>query len=361
MLVARAPVRLSFGGGGTDLEAYYAAHGGFVVSAAISRYAYVTARVPGDRSIRINSADYRLWETFEPGVLPPVAEPLSLPKAAIEAFLSAGIRETGIDLFLASEVPPGTGLGSSSAMAVALVHALAATTGGELDAASAAGRACGLEIERLGMPIGKQDQYASAFGGLNAIELTAHGVDVQRLPLGPSLAAALDERLLLFATGHSRQAASILREQQADTRTKPAVLEALHTIKSLAYDMAEALVVGDLDLFGLLLHRGWQEKRRLSSRISSPEIDEWYDAARQAGALGGKIAGAGGGGFLLLYCPPAGQAPVRAAMAERGLRELRFEIDWQGARVLHTSAADIPPEADPVADGVHIKEEHSNA
>ncbi len=326
---------MSFGGGGTDLAAYYAAHGGFVVSAAITRYAYVMASVPPDGSIRINSADYRIWQAYEPGHIPPVAEPLSLPKAAIERWASEGLGNTGVDLFLTAEVPPGTGLGSSSAMSVALMHALGALSGHPLDSRAAAEEACAIEIDRLGMPIGKQDQYASAFGGLNTIEFAADGVQVRRLPLSPGLVQDLSDRLLLFSTGHSRQAASILREQQADTGTKPAVREALHHIKALAYEMHAALLEGEFDRFGQLLHRAWEQKRRLSNRISSAAIDGWYDAARHSGALGGKIAGAGGGGFLLLYVPLDRQAAVRATMAEHGLSELRFDFDWEGARVLH--------------------------
>ncbi|MBX6342032.1 MAG: GHMP kinase, partial [Thermomicrobiaceae bacterium] len=284
MVIARAPVRISFGGGGTDLAAYYARFGGFVVSAAITRYAHVVAGAPPDRGVQIISADYRTWESFRPGVCPPVEGQLALPKAAIEWFFHQGLDEVGVDLFLAAEVPPGTGLGSSSAMAVALVTALSAHLGRPLDAARAAELACWLEIDRLGMPIGKQDQYASAFGGLNAIEFTADGVRVAPLGLAPDVTAALAERLLLFSTGHRRDSASILRQQRADTETKSAVVEALHRIKALAHEMCDALVAEDLDRFGGLLDLGWREKKRLSRRVSTSEIDQWYAAAREAGA-----------------------------------------------------------------------------
>lgn len=334
MVIARAPVRLSFGGGGTDLAAYYETFGGFVVSAAITRYSYVMASIPPDGGVRVNSADYRVWLAYERGCIPAVDEPLSLPKAAIERYAERGLRETGVDLFLTAEAPPGTGLGSSSAMAVALAQAMSAITGTRLDPASAAAEACGLEIERLGMPIGKQDQYASAFGGLNTIEFTQAGVTVRPLPVPRDVAQALSDRLLLFSTGRSREASSILRQQQADTGTKPAVQKRLHEIKALAYLMCDVLVAGELDQFGLLLHRAWEEKRRISSHISSVDIDRWYAAARQAGAIGGKIAGAGGGGFMLLYVPPARQSAVRTAMLEHGLAELRFDFDWAGAQVM---------------------------
>ncbi|MCZ7572119.1 MAG: GHMP kinase [Ardenticatenaceae bacterium] len=334
MLIARAPVRISFGGGGTDLAAYYTRFGGFVVSAAITRYCYVVARTPADRRLRIYSADYQITETFRCGEPPVVEEPLILPKAAIERFLDRGLRETGINLFLAAEVPPGTGLGSSSAMAISLIRALAASVGMGLTATEAAGLACWLEIERLGMPIGKQDQYASAFGGLNTIEFTADGVSVRPLRAPADVVAALSARLLLFSTGKSRDSAGILRQQRADTGSKPAVIESLHRIKALAEEMCEALMAADLDGFGGLLDRAWWHKKQLSGKISSATIDQWYEAAREAGALGGKIAGAGGGGFLLLYCPPRRQKAVRAAMAQFGLRELAFGFDFAGAQVL---------------------------
>ncbi len=332
-VIARAPVRISFGGGGTDLAAYYAAFGGFVVSTAITRYCCVVAREPADGSVRLNSADYRIWEQFGPGELPYVQEPLVLPKAAIAWAAEQGWLPQGVDLFLAAEVPPGTGLGSSSAMTVALVHALAALGGNMLTPAAAAAQACSLEIERLGKPIGKQDQYASAYGGLNIIEFSVDGVQVTPLNVGREVAAALNQRLLLFATGQSRDSAGILAEQRTHTTTQPLVIEALHRIKALAYAMCETLLAQDLDAFGRLLDQAWQQKRGLSGKVSSAAIDTWYAAARAAGALGGKITGAGGGGFLLLYCPLEQQAAVRGAMAQHGLLELAFDIDVNGAHV----------------------------
>ena len=274
-IVARAPVRISFGGGGTDLAAYYARHGGFVVSAAITRYSYVTVGPSADGGIRINSADYRVWERIPPGQAPVVADPLRLPKAAVGWFARHGLTEAGAELFLAAEVPPGSGLGSSSAMAVALVHALAARTGLELDAGEVAELACHLEIERLGMPIGKQDQYASAFGGLNAISFGADNVAVERLDLRAGVAAELADRLLLFSTGRTRDSAAILDGQRRATESDGAVVEGLHRIKALALEMHGALLVGDLDGFGRLLDRGWSQKRGLSAGIAAAAIDRW--------------------------------------------------------------------------------------
>jgi len=340
MIIARAPVRISFGGGGTDLEAYYAEHCGFVLSATISRYCTVLAREASDGRIRITSSDYAISETFEPGALPANEQALALPKAAIEWFIARGLCTNGVELMLSADVAPGTGLGSSSAMAVALVRALVGLAGVPVAATELAELACALEIDRLGQPIGKQDQYASAFGGLNAIEFATQGVRVQPLDLPPNLLAALDARLMLFSTGRTHLSSSILRQQQADTRASAMVLDSLHRIKALAYAMRDALCQQDLDLFGQLLHQSWCQKRQLSSAISSPAIDRYYAAARAAGALGGKIAGAGGGGYMLIYCSPSHQRRVRSAMAELGLRELPFSFERRGASVLYQQDGD---------------------
>lgn len=356
MIVVRTPLRVSFGGGGTDLAAYYDRFGGFVLSSAITRYCYVMAGPAADGGIHINSADYRAWADYARGETPSVEEPLALPKAAVCWFGARGVYEYGIDLFLASQVPPGTGLGSSSAMAASLGRAIAAyldqppTHGerlgssepqledrpgaGAMDAQAVAELACWLEIERLGMPIGRQDQYACAFGGLNIIEFADDAVHVAPLPLPPDVIASLQRRLLLFSTGRAHNSAQILRRQRSDSRANPRVIESLHHIKRLAWQMCEALTAQDLDRFGDLLDQSWQMKKRLSERISSGAIDNYYAAARAAGALGGKITGAGGGGFLLLYCPVPRQPAVRAALARHGLTELAFDFDFSGTTVL---------------------------
>lgn len=342
-VIARVPARISFGGGGTDLAAYYTRFGGFVVSAAIARYAYVVAREPADGRLSITSADYGIWETSEPGVIPEPEGPLALPRAAVEWFAQRGLGERGVDLFLSSEILPGTGLGSSSSMAVALVRAVAAYLDLAIDAGELAELASHLEIGRLGMPIGKQDQYAGAFGGLNAITFLEGGVEVAPLDLPACVSEALDTRLLLFSTGTTRDSSSILRGQQRDTTTKPAVTRALHCIKALGLQMRDALAAGDLDGFGRLLHAAWEQKKRLSGRVSSSAIDGWYGAARRAGALGGKITGAGGGGFLLLYCPLERQASLRAVLTDLGLRELPFRFDWTGAQILAPAQLESVP------------------
>jgi D-glycero-alpha-D-manno-heptose-7-phosphate kinase len=333
MIYAHAPVRISFGGGGTDLAAYYARHGGMVVSAAITHYCGVQVRRPANGGFTLTSRDYDVDERFPPGAVPPVAEPLALPKAALAWFEPHGLAERGAELVLSATVPPGSGLGASSAMAVALAAALGAYLDTPLGPAELAETASALEIERLGQPIGLQDHYASAFGGLNCITFEPGRVHVEPLGLAPGAAVALNERLLLFWTGCTRDSATILHQQRADSRSQPAVVEGLHRIKALAAQMRAALCEADLDRFGRLLHQGWEEKRRLSRRITSPAIDGWYAAARDAGALGGKIAGAGGGGYLLLYCPTERQPALRDMMQRCGLAELAFDFDYGGVQV----------------------------
>ena len=330
MLLIRAPLRVSFGGGGTDLPAFYERHGGLVVSAAIARYCYALVEETRDGSGWLTSADYGERLRWEPARLPRAAPPLALPKAALAELASRGALTAGVALTLASEAPPGSGLGGSSAMAVALTQALATRFETPLSAEQAAARACTLEIERLAAPIGKQDQYASAFGGLNVIEFTAAGVRVTPLRVTPAMRAALDERLLLFWTGQAHDSASILRRQRRDTQSDAAVIARLQRIKQLAAEMRAALEAADLQTFGHLLDDAWQTKRRLSGAISSDAIDEWYSVARDAGALGGKITGAGGGGFLLLFAEPQRQPAVRRALAAQGLIETPFNFDMTG-------------------------------
>lgn len=347
MVIARSPVRISFGGGGTDISTYYLRHGGRVVSAAVSRYCHVMANRTDTGAIHITSSDYAIDEWIAPGQLPRVAEPMILPKAVTARFGRSGAYATGLELFTTSDVPPGTGLGSSSAMACALVQALSSLSGQDLERDRIADTACTVEIDDIGLPIGKQDQYASAFGGLNIIDISDKGVVVTPLDLPPDVVSALDTRLMLFSTGKSRNSASILRRQRRDSGSDPAVITSLHRIKKLADDMCDALLRHDLDGFGALLDRGWREKKRLSSSISTSAIDGYYQAALDAGALGGKITGAGGGGFLLVYAPPARQPQVRRALSTLGLSELPFRFDNDGTQLLTGCATASLPHTAP--------------
>jgi D-glycero-alpha-D-manno-heptose-7-phosphate kinase len=260
---------------------------------------------------------------------------LPLLSAAVEWFDKQGFLERGIQIFTASEVPPGTGLGSSSAMAVAMFVGLAAYSGVPMDPGKAAQLASWVELERLARPIGKQDQYACSFGGLNSIRFgPGEGVQVRRLQVSPSFERMLERSLTLFAIGRSRDSATILRQQSYDAGVSKETVAKLHKIKSLAHEAESAVQSEDLLAIGEILHEGWMVKRELSSSVSSSEIDAAYDAACQAGATGGKLVGAGGGGFLLLCCPLSARQSVQQRLEGMGLRELPFGFDFNGATVL---------------------------
>ena len=332
MLIARAPVRISFGGGGTDLEAYYARYGGMVVSAAINKYFY-TIISPSDEhdGVQIISSDYQTFYRSDSDQLTFWNSNLELPRAILDHF---GLQR-GYNLFLASEVPPGTGLGSSGSVAVTLVRALSTLCGLALSREQIAELAAYIEIEKLQMPVGKQDQYAAAFGGLNVITFRPEGVTVEPLKMEKGALRRLERSLLLFFTGSTRESSRILQHQKrASEEHRGPVINALHAIKAFAQEMRACLETGELDAFGELLHRSWEQKKRLAPNITTPFIDRCYALARQQGALGGKITGAGGGGFLMLYCPPDHQAAVTAALEGEGLVRMNFRFDFQGARVL---------------------------
>lgn len=331
MLIARAPMRISFGGGGTDLEAYYAKYGGLVISSAINKYFYAIITSDESEDLQVISADYRSLFRHSPYEDLFWNGDLALPKAILHHF---GIRR-GINLFVASEVPPGTGLGSSSAAAVTMVRAISTLIEQPMTKQQVAELASSIEINKMGMPIGKQDQYASAFGGLNKINFGSDGVIVEPLHIAPGVQQALESRLMLFFTGSSRESTSILKHQRTSTENRDGkVLQALHNIKQVASDVQTCLERGDLDEFARLLHYSWQEKRRLAPGLSTGFIDECYSLALAQGASGGKITGAGGGGFLLLYCLVERQQAVTEALEQRGLKRMNFHFDHQGATVL---------------------------
>jgi D-glycero-alpha-D-manno-heptose-7-phosphate kinase len=331
MLIARAPVRISFGGGGTDLEAYYAKYGGVVISTALNKYFYAVITTDESDDLQVISADYRSLFRHSPYNDLFWNGDLALPKAILHHF---GIRR-GINLFVASEVPPGTGLGSSSAAAVTMVRAISNLIEQPMTKQQVAELASYIEICKMGMPIGKQDQYASAFGGLNKITFTREGVAVEPLNIAPDVRQTLGRRLMLFFTGASRESTSILKHQRQSTENQDeAVLQALHNIKQVAIDIHMCLERGDLDEFARLLDYSWQEKRRLAPGLSTSFIDECYSLALQQGASAGKITGAGGGGFLLLYCHEHVQEAVTRALEDRGLKRMNFRFDHQGATVV---------------------------
>ena len=331
MLIARAPMRISFGGGGTDLEAYYARYGGLVISTAINKYFYAVITTDESDDLQVISADYRSLFRHSPYNDLFWNGDLALPKAILHHF---GIRR-GINLFVASEVPPGTGLGSSSAAAVTMVRAISTLVEQPMTKQQVAELASYIEIGKMGMPIGKQDQYASAFGGFNKITFTNEGVTVEPVKIAPDVRKTLERRLMLFFTGSSRESTSILKHQRKSTQEQDGpVLQALHNIKQVAVDVQSCLERGNLDEFARLLHYSWQEKRRLAPGLSTGFIDECYSIALEHGASAGKITGAGGGGFLLIYCHEPAQEAVTNALEERGLKRMNFRFDQQGATVV---------------------------
>lgn len=331
MLIARSPVRVSFFGGGTDLAAYYERYGGAVLSTTIDKYVYVHLNTSTRDALQITSSDYRTFYRHNPGEPLLWDGDLSLPRAVLQQF---GV-EHSVSIFLASEAPPGTGLGSSSAVTVALIKAISAACGLNLTKPQVAELACYIEIEKLAKPIGVQDQYAAAFGGLNWITFGANGINVQPLSIPSPTVSRLESNLLLMFTGATHDSAYILAQQTDATKThKGIVVESLQAVYELALQARTYLQRGEIDRFGALLDMAWQHKKRFAPGISNDYIDHCYAIARNNGVLGGKIAGAGGGGFLLLYCEEGTVHRVEQALTREGLRRMDFRFENDGGRVL---------------------------
>ena len=326
MILSRAPLRISIGGGGTDLPSYYSQHGGFVLGAAIDKYIYLYVNRPAaDDLIRVK---YSLYEE--------VASADDVKHDLVRPLLKLLEIDSNIEIASMADVPAGTGLGSSSAYVVGLLVALHELKRRPLPPKALAELAGHVEIDLAGHPVGKQDHYMSAFGGLTCLEIDTDGTThVTPLNISISNIEKLEASILLFFTGLSRSANTILSAQRSDTeRGNADVVESLHVTKSLGLRIKEALEKGRLDEFGSMMHEHWLNKKRRSGQISDTKIDEWYEAARAAGALGGKIVGAGGGGFLMLYCPDDTRAAVRATLAGRGLTEMPFRLEFQGAKTV---------------------------
>ena len=339
MLIARAPLRISFAGGGTDLEAYYAKHGGVVVSATINKYFYVFLSRTLDGAVQVTSSDYRVFERRAAGEELSSEGDLAYLKAILQEF---GVRR-GLSVFTACEIPPGTGLGSSSTVAVALVKALATLCQRRASKQEIAELASYIEVVKQGRPIGLQDQFAASFGGLNCIHFESAGATVAPLRLSTDVRDRLENSILLFFTGSSRSATTILTEQRlASLNDNPEVIENLHGIKRDALEVRQALEEGRLRRVGEIMHGSWQRKKQLARGVSNERIDRLYQQALEHGAVGGKLAGAGGGGFLLLYCEPENHAAVTRALESEGLGRLAFHFDDGGAQVLVNSMPDVP-------------------
>lgn len=331
LLIARAPVRISFGGGGTDLPAYYNQFDGMVVNTAINRYVYTFVSSGVSDALQIISSDFRMFYRHQAGNEFSTEGELGLVKAVLREFNVA----EGLDVFVASQIPPGTGLGGSGAVAVSIITALAAWQGRNLNKIDIAEMACDIGINKLHLPSGKQDEYGATMGGLNQIVFTKEATTVNPVKQPPGALESFQKRLMLFYTGKSRDSGKILSDQSKASREQnPATLERMHKIKALGYDILAALSEGRLDDFGDLLHQSWVQKRGVNRDISNDQIDVAYDAARSNGAIGGKITGAGGGGFMMVYCHEEKQEAVTKALQALGLARMDFRFDFDGAQVL---------------------------
>lgn len=324
MIIARSPLRVTLGGGGTDLPSYYERFGGFLIAAAIDRYVYIT-----------------LHDTFVPDLIVKYSELERVPEASKlkhpiirEAFALLGVDGHSLELTSMADIPAGTGLGSSGSFVTALLRALHAYKKNLVHPSELAEQACDIELNRLKEPIGKQDQYVAAYGGVTCFKFHFGGkVEAWPLRLSDETRDNLEDNLLLFFTGYSRSASAILKEQdQRSKQDDKEMIENLHFVKDLGMKSQSALEAGDLHEFARLMDVHWQRKKQRSGAMSNPRINEWYDLALTNGALGGKLIGAGGGGFLMFYSQD--KASLRHAMLQAGLKEVRFRFDFEGTKLV---------------------------
>jgi D-glycero-alpha-D-manno-heptose-7-phosphate kinase len=323
VLITRTPLRISLGGGGTDLPSYYQRFGGIVISAAISKYVYVGIN-------RTFTEDYFVKYSEQERV----ADVVDIRHPIIRQALTLHPVGPALEIVSLADIPSGTGLGSSGTFTVGLLRALYAFKREHVVTSALAEEACHVEIDCLGRAVGKQDQYIAAFGGLTCLEFRPGGrVDVAPLRISNRTLHDLEERLLLFFTGYARDAEAMLQDQRSRSeRDDHAMLENLHAIACIGRQVRECLESGDTRGFGALMHEHWERKRVRTAGMSTSAIDRWYEAGRANGAIGGKLVGAGAGGFLVFYAedPPM----LRAAMQREGLRELRFGFDFDGSTVI---------------------------
>lgn len=324
MIITRSPLRITLGGGGTDLPSYYRHYGGFLIAAAIDRYVYVTVLRPFTPGIFLKYSKLEQVDQVDQVSHPIIREALRMMK----------LNTPQIEITTLADIPAGTGLGSSGSFTTALLKALYAHRRRLIHPGDLAELACDIEINKLGEPIGKQDQYIAAFGGITAFRYQPDDrVEANPLQIKMDTLFDLEDNLLLFFTGFSRSAGAILKDQ--NTRTQESdqeMLNNLHYVKELGFRSQTALEQGKTDEFGEILHEHWEHKKKRSGGMSNPQINEWYDLARAQGALGGKLVGAGGGGFLLFYTRE--RRKLRQAMAKTGLEEVRFRFDFEGTKIL---------------------------
>jgi D-glycero-alpha-D-manno-heptose-7-phosphate kinase len=331
VVLTRAPLRISFAGEGTDLPGYYQRRGGLAISATINYYVYTILTPNSKEDTEIIYANPRASSQYSGSEDMIWYNDLSLPKAITHHF---NIHD-GLTVFLSSQVPPGTGLGTSGSVAVSMIKALAFCCGLDLAPREVAELACYIEIDKMSMPVGKQDPYAVAFGGLNHITFSRDDIVVEPIVVPGTRHQQLREGLMFFFCDAARQSSDILhRQQQAIQRGERAFMDRLDAIKALGVDMRSALETGDLDAFADLLHRSWLEKRQLTSGISNPNLDRYYQVARECGALGGRITGAGGGGLLMLYCPKERQPAVIEALAALGVEHWPLLLEDEGVQLM---------------------------
>ena len=327
MIITRSPLRISLGGGGTDLPSYYKDHEGFLIAAAINKYVYVNVMRPFVEGIFLKYSQFESVNSIFDVKHPIVREAMYL----------LDFKSPQIEISAFADIPAGTGLGSSGSFTTALLKALYLHRKRHLHQSDLAELACHIEIDRLGEPIGKQDQYAAAFGGVTCF--TFHKDNkVTAVPLNISINTMFDleDNLLLFFTGFLRSASSILKDQKDRTQNSDLdMLANLHFVKDLGFRSKKALEDGDTTLFGELMHEHWEHKKRRSGGMSNQQIDEWYDLGMKNGAIGGKIVGAGGGGFLMFMAQDRNK--LRNAMAHAGLEEVRFKFDFEGTKVVLSS------------------------
>jgi D-glycero-alpha-D-manno-heptose-7-phosphate kinase len=324
MIIVRSPLRISLGGGGTDLPSYYEDYEGFLIAAAIDKYIYVSVNRPFSNGIFLKYSELEHVYAVDDVKHRIIREALRLQN----------LPTPQIEITSLADIPAGTGLGSSGSFTTALLTALYTHRRRLLSPRELAELACHIEIELLGEPIGKQDQYIAAFGGLTCLTFNKdHSVRVESLKVSTDTMHDLEDNILLFFTGYSRSASGILKDQKEKTKSSNQdMLKNLHYVKEIGFRIKDALESGNAPQFGELMHEHWEHKKRRSSGMSNPQIDEWYELGLKNGAVGGKVVGAGGGGFLMFYAKDRNM--LRRAMTVAGLEEVRFGFDFEGTKVV---------------------------
>jgi D-glycero-alpha-D-manno-heptose-7-phosphate kinase len=327
MIVVRSPLRISLGGGATDLPSFYRKHEGFLIAAAIDKYVYITVHRAFVPKFILKYSKLELVDEVSAIEHPLIREALRL----------VGIERPHLEITSMADIPAGTGLGSSGSFTTALLKGLHTLKNHLVTPQELAEQACRIEIDILAEPVGKQDQYIAALGGITSFRfLQDDRVEAASLPLAADVLYELEDNLLLFFTGFNRRAATTLKEQdEKGKQNDTAMLEELHFTKEMGFRSREALESGNLPQFAELMNSHWERKKRRSPQMSNADIDRWYELARRQGALGGKLVGAGGGGFLMFYAED--RARLRRAMREAGLPEVRFRFDFEGTKVLVNS------------------------